>query len=1029
MNKVITKEITEIVVSEHIKNSNKVENTSKIVDFSDASSKSFNDLSFNHSVFDSLFDSVVIINTDTTIKLVNQTTIQLTGFSEEELIGESIEILSKNKRSFNKIIDRFLSRNNYISEFNTYCRRRDGSSFPVSFSASKIFDSQSKAYNIVCVVRDTTKRKRLEAESRVISQIIHGVTSTSNLDELLQLAHKSIGQILYAENCFVALYDEKTEMFNMQFFIDKYDTTPPPFKLGKNLTTYVYRKGKGMLMNADVIAQLTQQGELESAGTDSPIWLGVPLRTPKGIIGVLVVQHYEDKDAYNQQDLKFLSSIGDQIALAIERKQAENALRESERKISTLMSNLPGMAYRCLNDNKWTLNFVSDGCFNLTGYDPSNLIDNNGITFSDLIHPDDRDEVWDKVQVAVIEKKPFQLTYRIKTAKGEEKWVWEQGQSIYGNDGKLSALEGFIIDITDRIKAEKDLRKSQERFHLVTRATNDAIWDWDLVTNQLWWNEGFQKLFGYLADEVGSILESWTIRVHPDDLERVTHGLYLFIENGQQNWSDEYRFRRADGSYAVVIDRGYVVYDDNRKPIRMLGSMMDVTERKLLEEQLTHQTLHDPLTKLANRVLFGNRVEHALTKIKRNKNSIAVLFLDLDNFKAVNDSLGHAGGDALLVLVTNRLRICLRNTDTAARLSGDEFAILLEDIKQTDEAVILAERIKESFNVPFSIAGKEIFVGVSIGIAMSTKDPISSEKLLCNADIAMYTAKSQGKGRHITFEEKMHEALMERLEIETDLRRAITDEEFVLHYQPIIDLQTQCITGMEALVRWNHPLHGLIHPNKFIPVAEETNLIEPLGEWVLKEVCKQAQIWQKQYGGESELFITINLSIKQFQQKDLVDTISSILSKTGLCPKCLILEITESFMLQNTEETIGKLNELKNLGVRLAIDDFGTGYSSLSYLQRLPIDILKIDKSFIDQISYGNEGATVAKAIITMSDSLNLKAIAEGIEHPEQIEVLRNLGCILGQGFYFTKPLSKKDMDEYLFKQAKIKNNLFTLNH
>jgi EAL domain-containing protein (putative c-di-GMP-specific phosphodiesterase class I) len=263
---------------------------------------------------------------------------------------------------------------------------------------------------------------------------------------------------------------------------------------------------------------------------------------------------------------------------------------------------------------------------------------------------------------------------------------------------------------------------------------------------------------------------------------------------------------------------------------------------------------------------------------------------------------------------------------------------------------------------------------------------------------------------------------MERVEVETDLRHAIANEEFVLLYQPIIDLQTQCIKGMEALVRWNHPLHGLIYPNKFIPIAEETNLIEPLSKWVLKEACQQAQIWQMQYGRESDLFITINLSIKQFEQKELVDTVSSILSETGLCSKCLILEITESFMLQNTEETIGKLNELKNLGVRLAIDDFGTGYSSLSYLQRLPIDILKIDKSFIDKISYENEGATVAKAIIMMSNSLNLKTIAEGIEHQEQIYTLQNLGCILGQGFYFAKPLSKKDMDEYLSKLNTIKN-------
>ncbi|MCU1289673.1 MAG: diguanylate cyclase/phosphodiesterase with and sensor(s) [Acidobacteria bacterium] len=970
--------------------------------------------SFEDDIFNSLVDSVVIINTEMVIKLVNQATLRLTGFSEEELIGKPIEILSKNKKLYNKIINRNLLKNNFKTGIETQCLRKDGSSFPISLSASKIYDAQTGNYNIVCVSQDITKRKRLEAESKVISKIIHGVTLTSNLDELLRLIHESIGKILYAENCFVALYDDKTGLLNMQFFVDKYDAAPPPLKLGKSLTAYVFRKGTAMLMTGEVIEQLIAKGEIELLGTDSPVWLGVPLRTPKGIIGVLVVQHYEDKDAYTQHDLKFLTSIGDQIALAIERKQAENALHESQRTIFTLMSNLPGMVYRCLNDENWTMKFVSKGCFDLTGYEASELLENKKVSFSDLIYRDDQEMVWQNTQKAVSQGKPFQLTYRINTADGGMKWVWEQGQGIIDDNGQMTAIEGFIIDITDRKKAEEDLRKSQDRFHLVTRATNDAIWDWDLTTEHIWWNEGFQKLFGYQAEEVGSGVESWTSRIHPEDIERVTRDINRLIDSRQPNWQGEYRFRRADGSYAFVINRGYVVYENN-KSVRMIGSMMDVTERKSLEEQLTHQALHDPLTKLANRVLFSNRVEHALAKIDRNKNSVAVLFLDLDNFKAVNDSLGHAAGDALLLSVADRLRVCLRNSDTPARLGGDEFAILLEETKHTEEAVMVAERIKDVLRTPFSIEGKEVFVGTSIGVAIAADASIDSEKLLRNADVAMYTAKSQGKGHYVIFEDKMHEMLMERIEIETDLRRAIDNEEFVLHYQPIIDLQTQRVTGMESLVRWNHPEQGLIYPGKFIPVAEETNLIVPLGKWILREACTQAQVWRKEYAGDIELSITVNLSMRQFQQKDLVDMVSSVIKETGLNPECLILEITESFMLQNTEATISKLHELKKLGIKLAIDDFGTGYSSLSYLQRFPIDILKIDKSFVDKINHGKEGVAVAKAIIMMGDSLNLKTIAEGIEHPEQIDMLQNLGCESGQGFHFAKPLSKQDMDKFLY--------------
>ena len=647
-----------------------------------------------------------------------------------------------------------------------------------------------------------------------------------------------------------------------------------------------------MLLTSQAVQELIDQGEVESVGTDSPIWMGVPLKTPTGAIGVLVVQHYENEDTYTHQDVDLLTSVADQIALAIERKRSEEALRIS-----------------------------------------------------------------------------------------------------------------------------------QERFELVTRATSDAIWDWNLQTGELWWNEGFRTLFGYQVEEIGTDIESWISRVHPDDSERVTNDIHRHIESGRHNWTDEYRFRRRDGSYASVIDRGYVVHDDAGMPIRMLGSMMDVTERKSLEEQLTHQALHDPLTKIANRALFRDRVDHALAKLTRNRNSLAVLFLDLDNFKAINDSMGHAAGDKLLVSVADRLQDCLRNTDTPVRLGGDEFAVLVETVHRSDEVAMIAERIKAVFSEPFTIDGKEVRVGTSIGVASSSSGALNSEELLRNADLAMYLAKNQGKGNYVIFEPKMHQALMERIELEEDLRRGIDNREFVLHYQPIVDLQTRRMMGMEALVRWKHPRCGLLPPDRFIPVAEETNLIVPLGEWILREACQQTQAWRQKYGGDLGISITVNISIRQFQQKELVDIVANALADSGLPPGTLILEITESFMIQDTEATILKLHELKKLGIRLAIDDFGTGYSSLSYLQRFPIDILKIDKSFVEKIGQGKEGKAVARAIIMMGDSLNLKTIAEGIEHPSQIQELQNLGCEAGQGFHFAKPLTTDDMDDFLGDTAVRENH------
>lgn len=844
-------------------------------------------LTLGDKIFNSINDAILVINRDATISRVNPATQQLTGFSAVDLVGNSVSVIARNEHLFERIFVETLSGKGKGGRFEMLCRRKNGSHFPVSVSTSAIFDPVSGEHKLVCVARDITMRKRLEAESRAISRIIHGITATANLDELFKLIHRTIKKIVYAENFFVALFDPETEMLTMQFWVDKYDPMPAPLKVGRSLSAYVFREGRSMLFTSEDARKLIDSGAVESVGTDSPIWLGVPLKTPDGPIGVLVVQDYENSDTYSERDVELLTSVADQIAIAIDRKRSDEALK-----------------------------------------------------------------------------------------------------------------------------------LSKERFELVTRATSDAIWDWNLSTNEIWWNNGFQKLFGYPAGQIGTDLTSWTERIHPDDRDRVVLDIHGHIDSRRTNWVDEYRFRRHDGTYAFVIDRGYVVYDHDDRPVRMLGSMMDVTDRKSLEEQLTHQALHDPLTKLANRALFRDRVDHALSKLPRTTTSIAVMFLDLDNFKAVNDSMGHVAGDKLLISAAARLQDCLRNTDTAARLGGDEFAILVESVHRSSEAVVIAERILEVFRQPFNIEGKEVYVGTSIGLAASTDMTITSEALLRNADLAMYMAKNKGKGNYVVFEPKMHEALLERIELEDDLRRGIENNEFTIHYQPILDLSNKGLIGMEALVRWEHPKYGLVPPMKFIPLAEETNLIVPLGDWILTEACRQMQVWRLDYPLAEELSVTVNISIRQFQQAELVEMVGRAIEESGLPARCLILEITESFMMQDTEATIAKLTELKNLGVRLAIDDFGTGYSSLSYLQRFPVDILKIDKSFVDKLGHGDDGNVVAKAIIMMGQSLKLKTIAEGIEHADQIAALQDLGCLAGQGFHFAKPLSVTDMDHFLKTSA-----------
>ena len=430
------------------------------------------------------------------------------------------------------------------------------------------------------------------------------------------------------------------------------------------------------------------------------------------------------------------------------------------------------------------------------------------------------------------------------------------------------------------------------------------------------------------------------------------------------------------------------------------------------EEQITHQAFHDPLTGLANRALFLDRVSHALSRSFRQAAPLAVLFIDLDDFKKVNDSLGHPSGDRLLRIAAERLCICVRASDTVARLGGDEFAILVEEARSQTEILAIADRVAAAFRSPFHIQDSELFVSATIGVAPAGMDD-TPDDILRNADVAMYFAKTRGKSSTAVFEPWMQAAARERLQLEADMRRALDREEFTLHYQPIVKLETGDIIGMEALLRWRHPERGLMPPGDFIPLAEETGLIVPLGGWVLEEACRQGRLWQHANPSATPFKVTVNLSGRQLQEPEVVSTIRAALNNSDLPPSSLVLEITESVLMQHLDITLTRLKELKELGVSLAIDDFGTGYSSLGYLQRFPIDILKIDKAFVDVVGSDTDAA-LARAVIALGDSLGMRTVAEGIESAAQLDGLRDLGCTLGQGFYFARPIPAAAVDELL---------------
>ena len=445
----------------------------------------------------------------------------------------------------------------------------------------------------------------------------------------------------------------------------------------------------------------------------------------------------------------------------------------------------------------------------------------------------------------------------------------------------------------------------------------------------------------------------------------------------------------------------------------------DITKRKQVEEKLLHNTFHDGLTGLPNRAFLTERLRYAISQEKRRDNYLfAVLFLDLDRFKVINDSLGHVVGDQLLIAFSQRIMACLRAEDTFARLGGDEFVILLENIKDSSHATKIAERIQDELRLPFSLSEQEVFIGVSIGITMSTTNCDQPENILRNADIAMYEAKALGKACHQVFDERMHIRAMALLQLETDLRRAVEGGEFQIHYQPIVALQTGRLAGLEALIRWYHPQRKLVSPAEFIPVAEETGLIIPIGWWVLREACRQMRVWHVQFPLSPPLTISVNISGKQFSQPGLIEQIEQILQETGLDAHSLKLEITESVLVENPESATIMLLQLQALGIRLSIDDFGTGYSSLSYLSRFPIDTLKIDRSFIDGMDIDAEKIEIVRTILALACNLGMDVVAEGVETKKQLHQLNVLNCDFGQGYFFSKPLDSETTEALIAEQA-----------
>ncbi|MFL6231197.1 MAG: PAS domain S-box protein [Pyrinomonadaceae bacterium] len=930
----------------------------------------------------------------------------VTGYSCDEIRGMNFRQITAPEfiARVRGMLKRKLRGEETTTCYETEIITKSGGRLLLEVSTQLIHNGDGAPVGVQGIARDVTARKRMEAERQVLSEIIQGVNATSNLEELLALVHRSLGKILYAENCFVALIDRESGMLHMQFCIDEFDAAPPPQQIGKSRTAYVFRTGRPALMTGEAFSALAARGEVEMIGTPSAAWLGVPLKTPNETIGVLVVQHYHDPDVYSDHDSDFLASVGNQIAVAIERKLAEEALRAGEERFRELFENANDVVYtHDLAGNFTSLNKTGE---RVTGYTREEA---SRINIAQVVVP----EYVQMARKMLGQKQVGEESTRYELeifAKDGRRVPLEISTRLVFRDGAPVGVQGIARDITERRQSQRALEASEAELRALFAAMTDAIFVFDREGRYLKIAPTNPALLYRSPDELlGKTLHETLPHKQADHfLEHVRRAL-----EAREPVNLEYRLRVGGG------ERWFTGTVSPMSEDAVIWVARDISERKRDEEQLLHIAFHDSLTGLPNRALFTDHLRLAVEASKRQPGSLfAVLFLDLDRFKVINDSLGHPVGDELLVAIARRLEGSLRAGDTVARLGGDEFAILLNNLDRPGDALHVADRLQQELTEPFQLGGHEVFTTASIGIALSTTGYTSEEDVLRDADTVMYRAKAQGAARYEVFDQVMHARVVSQLKLENDLRRAVERKEFCLYYQPIVSIASGRITGFEALVRWQHPERGLISPADFIPVAEETGLIVPLGSWVLEAACRQMREWHELSPQHRNLKLSVNLSGRQFAQVDLLDRITHILAETQFDPRYLQLEITESVVMENAQAIVALMGELRALGLELAIDDFGTGYSSLSYLQRFPIHTLKIDRSFISP--HGDEdreNSEIVRTIILLARNMGKDVVAEGVETKEQFARLRALDCAYGQGYLFSRPQSA-DRTESLLREG-----------